>query len=173
MESKQTNTGEQKKFSMEDILPTAMVRKSKSHEVPEENVIDEISSSGNVTERNEESIGTDDTIEPENNTGTIDSLQTEPTELADATRPTGTTSTKRPNGKHRKESLEEYRQAFLQVPKLEDRKPVFVSRGVRDRLDEIARRLGGRGMSVSGFIENIALHHLELYLESIEVWKKL
>jgi hypothetical protein len=39
--------------------------------------------------------------------------------------------------KQRKFALEEYRQTFLQVPKIEDRKPVFVSRATRDRLDRI------------------------------------
>lgn len=80
---------------------------------------------------------------------------------------------KRTGSKQRKESLEQYRQIFLQVPKLEDRKPVFVSREVRDRLDEIVRRLGGRKMSVSGFVENLARYHLESYQEDVENWKKL
>jgi len=53
-------------------------------------------------------------------------------------------------------SLEEYRNTFLQVPKIDDRKPVFVSCDVRDKLDEFVRKLGGRKMSVSGLIENIA-----------------
>ena len=87
--------------------------------------------------------------------------------------PTVPAVSKRTNGKQRKESLEEYRMAFLQVPKLEDRKPVFVSREVRDRLDEIVRKLGERKMSVSGFIENLAVHHLESYREELEMWKKL
>lgn len=80
---------------------------------------------------------------------------------------------KRTGSKQRKESLEQYRETFLQVPKLEDRKPVFVSRETRDRLDEIVRKLGGRKMSVSGFVENLARHHLELYNEDVENWKKL
>ena len=80
---------------------------------------------------------------------------------------------KRISSKQRKESLEEYRQAFLTVPKLEDRKPVFISREVRDELEEIVRKLGGRRMSVSGFIENLARHHLEIYRQDVEMWKKL
>ncbi len=80
---------------------------------------------------------------------------------------------RRTGSKQRKESLEQYRETFLQVPKLEDRKPVFVSREVRDRLDEVVRKLGGRRMSVSGFVENLARHHLELYQEDVENWKKL
>ena len=82
-------------------------------------------------------------------------------------------ASKRTSSKQRKESLEEYRLAFLQVPKLEDRKPVFVSRELRDRLDEIVRKLRGRRMSMSGFIENLARHLLKLYHEDVENWKKL
>ena len=70
-------------------------------------------------------------------------------------------------------SLDEYRTAYLQVPKITDRKPVFVSGEVRDRLDGIVRHLGGRGMSASGLIENLARLHLEAYREDIEQWRKL
>lgn len=75
--------------------------------------------------------------------------------------------------KQRRLSLDEYRTAYLQVPKITDRKPVFVSGEVRDRLDGIVRRLGGRGMSASGLIENLARLHLETYREDIEQWRKL
>ena len=65
------------------------------------------------------------------------------------------------------------RTAYLQVPKITDRKLVFVSGEVRDRLDGIVRHLGGRGMSASGLIENLARLHLEAYREDIEQWRKL
>ena len=80
---------------------------------------------------------------------------------------------KRISGKQRKATLEEYQQTFLQVPKIDDRKPVFVSSEIRDRLDRIVRILGGRRMSVSGIIENIVRHHLSLYDEDFEAWRKL
>ena len=80
---------------------------------------------------------------------------------------------RRLSNRQRKLSLDEYRKAFLQVPKIEDRKPVFVSGEVRDRLDEFVRRLGGRKMSVSGLLENIARQHLEIYSEDFEQWRKL
>ena len=70
-------------------------------------------------------------------------------------------------------SLEVYQQTFLQVPRIDDRKPVFVSSDVRDRLDRVVRILGGRRMSVSGIIENIVRHHLSLYDEDFEAWRKL
>ncbi len=68
----------------------------------------------------------------------------------------------------KEETFEQYRQTFLQVPRIEDRKPEFVSCDTRDKLDEIVHRLGGRKMSVSGLIENLARHHLELYGQDIE-----
>ena len=75
--------------------------------------------------------------------------------------------------KQRKATLEEYQQTFLQVPRIDDRKPVFVSSDVRDRLDRVVRILGGRRMSVLGIIENIVRHHLSLYEEDFEAWRKL
>lgn len=80
---------------------------------------------------------------------------------------------RRISSKQRRMSLEEYRNTFLQVPRIDDRKPVFVSCEVRDKLDEFVRKLGGRKMSVSGLIENIARQHLEIYQEDFEQWRKL
>ncbi len=108
----------------------------------------------------------------EKNKDVIPENSSEATEIGSQQQPMPTAS-KRTGNKQRKESLEQYRETFLQVPKLEDRKPVFVSREVRDRLDEIVRKLGGRRMSVSGFVENLARHHLESYQEDVENWKKL
>ncbi|MFR9546210.1 MAG: DUF3408 domain-containing protein [Rikenellaceae bacterium] len=35
------------------------------------------------------------------------------------------------------------------------------------------RRFGARGMSVSGFVENLVRHHLEDYRADFEKWRKL
>ena len=80
---------------------------------------------------------------------------------------------RRISGKQRRASLEEYKEAFLPVPSIEDRKPVFLSRRTRDALDRIVRMLGERRMSVSGLVENIARQHLDTYGEDIEAWRKL
>lgn len=80
---------------------------------------------------------------------------------------------KRVSSKQRRLSLDEYRTAYLQVPKITDRKPVFVSGEVRDRLDGIVRYFGGRGMSASGMVENLVRLHLKTYREDIEQWRKL
>lgn len=80
---------------------------------------------------------------------------------------------KRNNSKQRRISLEEYKQKFLKIPKINDRKPVFMSAATREHLDRIVRLFGERGMSVSGFIENLVLNHLEMYSDEIEKWRKL
>lgn len=80
---------------------------------------------------------------------------------------------RRISGKQRRASLEEYKEAFLTVPTIEDRKPVFLSRRTRDALDRIVRMFGERRMSVSGLVENIVRQHLATYGEDIEAWRKL
>ena len=80
---------------------------------------------------------------------------------------------RRISGKQRRASLEDYKETFLPVPVIEDRKPVFLSRRTRDALDRIVRMFGERRMSVSGLVENIARQHLSTYGEDIEAWRKL
>ena len=80
---------------------------------------------------------------------------------------------RRVSGKQRRLSLEEYRITYLKVPIIIDRKPVFVSCEVRDRLEDYVRKLGGRKMSVSGLLENIARQHLDTYDADFELWRKL
>lgn len=84
-----------------------------------------------------------------------------------------TMSQKRISSKQRRLSLDEYRTTYLQVPKIADHKPVFVSGEVRDSLDRIVRYFGGRGMSASGMVENLVRLHLETYRDDIEQWRKL
>lgn len=80
---------------------------------------------------------------------------------------------RRVSSKQRRLSLEEYRNIYLKVPVIIDRKPVFVSCEVRDRLEDYVRKLGGRKMSVSGLLENIARQHLDAYDADFEQWRKL
>lgn len=180
MNSKQTENNEQKKTVPESWSPVSSVGgKTKSAKPTSESieaefqkmladgVIDGINPNRNLANKNASSIDDGDSIKSDDRTNATNSLQTESAEIPHSSTP------KRISSKQRKESLEEYRETFLQIPKLEDRKPVFISREVRDSLDEIARKLGGRRMSVSGFIENLARHHLEVYQDDIEIWKKL
>ncbi len=97
------------------------------------------------------------------------------TTIADSpdTRTTTDTDPTRRTVKQRKSELDEYKRRYMQTPRIEDRKPVFVSRRTRDRLDRIVRLLGERGMSVSGLIENIARRHLDAHEPDVEHWRRL
>ena len=111
------------------------------------------------------------------------SLESEPTVITEpiattesiviAKPPVSLESTKRTSSKKLKTSFDEYREMFLKAPKIIDRQPIFISRELRDKIDEIVRKLGERKMSMSGFAENILRHHLENYQEDIERWKRL
>lgn len=80
---------------------------------------------------------------------------------------------RRISGKQRRASLDEYKEAFMRTPRIDDRKPVFISREKRDRLNRIVGLFGDNRMSVSGIVENIIGHHLQAYGEDIEAWRKL
>lgn len=80
---------------------------------------------------------------------------------------------RRISGKQRRASLDEYKEAFMHTPMIDDRKPVFISREKRDRLNRIVGLFGDNRMSVSGIVENIIGHHLQAYGEDIDAWRKL
>lgn len=77
------------------------------------------------------------------------------------------------SAKQRKTCLYDYQQTFLSVPKITDRKTVFISNELRERIVSIVRQLGAEKSSVSGFIENLVNCHLDEYKDDIESWKKL
>lgn len=165
------NEEEYKNFNLEDYLPSMNSRKSEeTTSIPEqESTV-------------EEGANIFPPLDDEPDTSAIQvavSKAIQPDEKEVLETPTGVkaaserTIIRRISSKQRRLSLDEYRTAYLQVPKIADRKPVFVSREVRDELDRIVRCLGGRGMSVSGLVENLARHHLATYGSDIEQWRKL
>ena len=79
----------------------------------------------------------------------------------------------RVSSKQRRLSFEEYHSVYLPVPKIENRMPIFISASLRDELDKIARRLGGKRMSASGIVENMVKHHLITYGDELKEWYKL
>lgn len=176
MSSKQTDGSQRKVQIPDDFMPTSGRSKTSFMKLANDELEAEFQKAIEK-EVADNSIGIKKAIQQSDTKDTQDSLQTQATESVIPTEtkelPIPTVAPKRSTSKQRKESLEEYRGTFLAVPKLEDRKPVFISREVRDRIDEIVHRLGGRGKSVSGFIENLARHHLEIYQDDIDGWKKL
>ncbi len=93
-----------------------------------------------------------------------------PTNVVEQQPPTPTIQ-RRVSSKQRKLSLEEYRSTFMRPYKIEDRKPVFISGKLRKMLDKFACKIGEDRMSMSGLLENIVRHHIELYAEDFEHWK--
>lgn len=75
--------------------------------------------------------------------------------------------------KQRKASLQEYQETFLVVPKITDRKTVFISNEFRERIVEVVLRLGTEKSSVSGFVENLIKAHLSDYEDYLTTWRKL
>ena len=78
---------------------------------------------------------------------------------------------RRVSSKQRKLSLEEYLNTFMRPYKIEDRKPVFISGKLRKMLDKFACKIGEDRMNMSGLLENIVRHHIELYADDFEYWK--
>ena len=93
-----------------------------------------------------------------------------PTNVVDEQPPTQPIQ-RRVSSKQRKLSLEEYRNTFMRPYKIEDRKPVFISGKLRKMLDKFACKIGEDRMSMSGLLENIVRHHIELYADDFEHWK--
>lgn len=90
-------------------------------------------------------------------------------EILDGTYPQPAKPEKAP----KRPALEKYRETYLIPPKIKGPKAVFISEETRSALDMIVLRLGCRGMSVSGLLENLARRHLETYRQDIERWRKL
>ena len=79
----------------------------------------------------------------------------------------------KPEKAPKRPALEKYRETYLIPPKIKGPKAVFISEETRSALDMIVLRLGCRGMSVSGLLENLARRHLETCRQDIERWRKL
>ncbi|KAA6330254.1 hypothetical protein EZS27_021026 [termite gut metagenome] len=118
----------------------------------------------------EEQAGSD---VPENPTATILTSQTSMPSGEPSNHVPDKPAKKTVSTKDRKNSLAEYQETFLAVPRIIDRKNVFISNSTREMIVGIVRRFGGEKTSVSGFLENLALHHFEMYGENFETWKKL
>ena len=73
----------------------------------------------------------------------------------------------------RRITLDEYKERYLQVPRITNRKPVFISEELRNRLDRLVRYHGERGMSASGFVENLLRLHLDALERNFEACRKL
>ena len=157
-----------KNFKLEDYMPSMPDHKQEdSFSVAEQEPVVE---AGNLFPiLDEPDTSAEQVTEPETSAGSDNEARETEADNVTVER----TVARRISSKQRRLSLEEYRTTYLQVPKIINRKPVFVSETVRDELDRVVRYLGGKGMSASGLIENLVRLHLDAYRNDIEQWRKL
>lgn len=157
-----------KNFKLEDYMPSMPEHKQEdSFSVAEQEPVVE---AGNLFPiLDEPDTSAEQVTEPETSAGSDNEARETEADNVTVER----TVARRISSKQRRLSLDEYRATYLRVPKIADRKPVFVSGEVRDSLDRVVRYFGSRGMSASGMVENIVRLHLETYREDIEQWRKL
>ncbi|KAA6307096.1 hypothetical protein EZS27_041237 [termite gut metagenome] len=64
-------------------------------------------------------------------------------------------------------STQEYESVFLQKNELHTRHSAYVSGGVHTVVSEIAHTLDGKGVTLSGYIDNVLRKHLEAHRDEI------
>lgn len=156
-------THEEEKELMEEMANYKYPKEQSTKELPDD-IKKILGDNYTAKEKPEEKFDT--TEQPSSNQLTEEDNQNTPT-ISDKP------MQKRIPGKPRKASLQEYKGAFLIVPKITDRRTVFISNDIREQIVSIVRKLGTEKSSVSGFIENLLKHHLQQYKDDIEKWIKL
>lgn len=72
-----------------------------------------------------------------------------------------------------RENLLAFQTKYLQPLRLQKRKAVYITEETLLRLDFVVRKIGERGVSISGYVEQVLREHLDRHRESFEVWRKL
>ena len=135
--------------------------------------IDEKALLNSIYERDWGNLPNKLTTQSKQNATNEESVQVASVEATATSEQSTQSESKRIGSKQRKTSLEEFKKQFMISPKIDDRKPVFVSLVTRDSLDRVARLFGERGLSVSGLVENLARNFLETYKDDVEQWRKM
>ena len=73
----------------------------------------------------------------------------------------------KPTPRRRKGGTGDYRETYFQKVELADRQPLYVSRTTHEKLMRIVTVIGGRKVTVSSYVENILLRHVEQYQDEI------
>lgn len=87
--------------------------------------------------------------------------QTESVELRKVKEPTINKRSKRSN------NTEDYASTFLCRNEIRERKSIYVSQLVHEKVKLIVKRIADDDASVGGYIDNVLKHHLEKYKEEI------
>lgn len=162
-----------KNFRIEDYLPEMKRREPEAKAFAQEDTALFPSMDEPETPVMQDTVSYADRLDKPEIRDVPDGETAEKTAAEDVDVPMERTVARRISSKQRRLSLEEYRATYLKVPKLVNRKPVFVSEEVRDELDRIVGNFGKRGMSASGLIENLVRLHLDSYREDFGLWRKL
>jgi hypothetical protein len=70
----------------------------------------------------------------------------------------------KPTRKQRKESHGDYKETYFKRIDFSNRQPLYITRATHEKLMLIVNVIGGRKATISSYVENILLHHLEHYL---------
>lgn len=164
MTKKQRELSNEEMRELAGLIPTSKSEDEDSNKKAIDLAIEEFSRNESASSVTETSL----TAEEEaalNNTAAIPKVD------VSEQQPSASSIQRRVSSKQRKLSLEEYRNTFMRPYRIEDRKPVFISGKLRQTLDRFACKIGENRMSLSGLLENIVRHHIELYADDFEHWK--
>lgn len=64
-------------------------------------------------------------------------------------------------------SKADYETQFLDVKEFKDRKSIYISKEMHQKIAHIAGVISNRELSVGAYIENIVTHHFEIYKDDI------
>jgi hypothetical protein len=69
--------------------------------------------------------------------------------------------------RRRKDQPEDYRGTYFKRIDFSDRQPLYITRNTHEKLMLIVNVIGGRKATISSYVENIILQHLENHKEEI------
>ena len=69
--------------------------------------------------------------------------------------------------RRRKEQQESYKDTYFRRVDFSDRQPLYITRTTHEKLMMIVNLIGGRKATISSFVENVVLQHLESHREEI------
>lgn len=166
MTKKQRELSNEEMRELAGLIPTSKSEDEDSDKRAIDLAIEEFS-------RNESELKPKDSEQPAESDLSVDEPDEAATPKSDVSeqQPSASSIQRRISSKQRKLSLEEYRNTFMRPYRIEDRKPVFISGKLRQTLDRFACKIGENRMSLSGLLENIVRHHIELYADDFEHWK--
>ena len=64
-------------------------------------------------------------------------------------------------------TLIDYELLFLQPKEFKDRKAIYISQEMHQKIAHIAEVLMDRGLSIGAYVENVMVHHFEMYKDEI------